>query len=284
MQICPGATPMSLSPEPLKPVFEHFEDSGPPLPDLDDGDTHTRDSQLDTGLASSTILPPFAPAGPAISPATQAQTQLPAALISSGTPVSRFIEDLPEYRPYRYPSSPHKRQPRSPILLLRRRTRSIERAEEVGRNKGQRGYGVLPVPKGLLRWRRETVPPVHASTARRAVSMSLNPQMHIPAFKPKPTKLKKRPPKRVSPAQRGPSYAAWRRDMLVTLHAQVSRRSSTRSASTTGAASSERALLPSSGRRGNVYLDKDSSRRRRCHVLALVKRLIRCGHVKVRIE
>lgn len=236
--------------------------------------------------------------------------------LRSKEPPSRFIEDLPEWKPYHLLSPTHRRKMQSPTrshtssrhsaaskLSTRRhccglRDLNRPRLPRGGRKtrsrrklrKGPRpsGRGVssakAPIPRdGSLQLRKPSIERQEANTLPESVDREhANATIAAAAVKRRPSKLKKRPPSSC-PSLRGLSYSEWRSSMVSTLSADVSRRSSKRTVSSKrsgplSARGSRRLVLLAS--QGLEEASSPLEQRSRRRFVELLKRVCHCGNLQ----
>ena len=235
-------------------------------------------------------------------------------------PPSRFIEDLPEWKPYHLLSPTHRRKVRSPT----RSFTSSKHSQKGSIASRQRCCGLAELvrprlsndgrktrPRAKIRKRRKDKPVLVAQAqlsragasdpSRAAASVGEKQKEHIsieqissrrdyalrnqttdPAPKRKPSKLKKRPP-RSSPSLRGSTYSEWRGSMILTVSADVSRKSSKRTVSSRRSLLSIRYSLrskPSTQPLIHVTREKQDNSRKmsaRAKIISMLRRMYRCS-------
>ena len=230
-------------------------------------------------------------------------------------PPSRFIEDLPEWKPYHLLSPTHRRRLRSPTrshassnhsqrshISTRRRCCGLESLirPRIGRDgrktklraklrKGCRGSSQLDAGHGVFAQTKlghveqeshfgqhvEVTPPARDAHLKEKLAMSR-------PIKRQPSKLKKRPPRSCA-SLRGSTYSEWRSSMVLTVSADVSRRSSKRTSSSGRYSLTTRQKvrdkLAGSTLQGGLEDMRESGQKRctRSRFLVFWRKLYRCG-------
>jgi len=223
-----------------------------------------------TRISRDAHRPRSSVAGRAAAP-TPTPTPMPVYVTAQPRHASQFVEHLPEYRPYTSPISPHKRQPRSPVVALRRMSAHSRRHARKHSHC-------------FFRHRSQT----HVSPQQQ---QQQQPTLLHSHSRIRTAKLRKRPPARLATSARCASYSEWRQSMLEVVSADVTRRASTRSRSSAGGSSGKTLLSRSgadvSGEHPNAKAGSKAGKgsgRRRSQLLSLLRHWIRCGHPKIHID